>query len=462
MRIFGLKAVSVILLFLAAGCPGESTAEDDGCAVLTDCPAGQRCQDGACIEISEDNGGESTLDGGDSPDAGPSPDAGMVSDAGPIADAGFSSDAAVNADAGPSADGGGFADGGLGDGGLFAPDGSASSNDAGRQVGVDAGVATDSGAGPDAGSSLDSGPATDAATPSADAGFRPDAAMQVDAGVNPGVDSGLDSGADSGADSGVDSGLDAGLDAGLDSGIDVGLDGGPDAGQDSGSPCPPGDMPAADAGFCNLGSGEPRLCLTFDVDVDIDGGIGLVDQSSFNHGGTATGMTHGSGIEELGLAVLGAGEAIVPNDTHLQVTDSFTIEAWINPEALPSGAREGILDNSGQFGIFVYADGSMRCSATGLAGMGYFNSPANTVKPGMWQHLGCVYNGSAYIAYHQGVEVARITTSGSPNPGNDQLVIGANEAPTINEQFNGTLDRVRVSGVALTPGEMCWSAQRVP
>jgi Concanavalin A-like lectin/glucanases superfamily len=172
------------------------------------------------------------------------------------------------------------------------------------------------------------------------------------------------------------------------------------------------------------------------------------DGSSNHNDLTLTSATFVAGRAGGALFVGTGSLAHAPKTASMDVA-LVTIEAWVNPLQLPSSGRAGVLDVDGQYSIFLYPPGTFRCG-----GPGTVFSPDNTVKTNQWQHLACVYDGTAIHAYYNGAQVAELADPGPlPTGSANGLSVGA-DSPS-GDNFFGTLDDVRVLGVARPPGAIC-------
>jgi len=163
------------------------------------------------------------------------------------------------------------------------------------------------------------------------------------------------------------------------------------------------------------------------------------------------------------------GRVDIPPDAGIELTDAFTLEAWINPfdwggvsfasfgygHIFSKGPVDLYLvgehfarNNNSLFLDITHADATVSGS----------NSPVSSLALDVWQHVAVVYDGvSAVTMYVDGDEVlVTYTTAPSgavaPNVG-DPLGIG-NVLPDLNKGFEGTLDEVRVWNVARTGAEI--------
>lgn len=133
-----------------------------------------------------------------------------------------------------------------------------------------------------------------------------------------------------------------------------------------------------------------------------------------------------------------------------------TYEMWVRPSQLPSTGRVGLVELDGVYGVFIYAGGEVRCrlSLGGLA-----DDPVSTaaVSVGTWTHLACVVDAGVARLYVDGLEAdAQSYTSGLPARGG-VFTIGSN-APTVDENFIGDIDGVRIWARALTDAEIAAAA----
>jgi hypothetical protein len=195
---------------------------------------------------------------------------------------------------------------------------------------------------------------------------------------------------------------------------------------------PPADAPPAPADLeCPL---DPALalCLTFTGSTD--------DRSSYHWPVTSNGVALRNGAAELdGSAslVVGAGAPFGRN--------LATLEARVNPHAL--GARSGVVDSNGRWGLFTLSDGGAYCVGAGTA------QADGVIRAGAWSHLACVFDTDQISLYVNGrlsahaprgptaIGAARGVTVGSDDP------TGAN--------FDGLVDDVRIWTEVRTPAQIC-------
>jgi hypothetical protein len=126
-----------------------------------------------------------------------------------------------------------------------------------------------------------------------------------------------------------------------------------------------------------------------------------------------------------------AGDAVVMTDNDrftVKSSDAFsaaaiTVETWLRIDERPGdGAdqRVAVLDNEGQYGVFVLADGSIDC----VGGGGITAAPA--LSPGEWHHVACVWGAEeGNVVFVDGVELASTAGMSLDTSGNSEIEIGS-------------------------------------
>lgn len=145
-----------------------------------------------------------------------------------------------------------------------------------------------------------------------------------------------------------------------------------------------------------------------------------------------------------------------PNSALLNITASFTAEAWINQSAATTSAK-GIVAKGGTLGTSLrYAlrltNGRIHLIING--GTRISSKVSTVILPDRWTHVCGVFNSSTgeHSIYINGVLDSSSTYSSSlPNSNTDSLFIGisGNSSP-----FNGLLDEVRIWNRALSNSEV--------
>jgi hypothetical protein len=189
------------------------------------------------------------------------------------------------------------------------------------------------------------------------------------------------------------------------------------------------------------------------------GDLSALDLAGTNNGTLSGGVVFGAGEVDSAFSLDGfSGTVVVPDSSSLRLTNSFTIEAWINPRNAdgdePILSKISAVTGNNGYQLVLY-HGTI---------LGQFNSPGQTwpssqlvyggpIATGVWQHVAFTYDQSAMTIYLNGSSVALnvigpkvIATSTSP------LRIGGVEGNAL--YFDGLLDEVSVYNRALSAGEI--------
>ena len=212
---------------------------------------------------------------------------------------------------------------------------------------------------------------------------------------------------------------------------------------------------ARPAQLCN--PADPRLggCWTFDNDGPVNSAGGVIDNSGNNNHGTATALNYVAGLDALAVDFDGSGEIHVADSPSLDCSESMTIEAWVYPRSLPSSGRVGIVDNDGQYALFLYNSNRVRCSAGG------FSYYATGPEEGEWSHVACLFDGpnNTIDIFINGQPVySDIWTGTISTISSSDFTIGCN-SPS-GESIDGLIDTARLWCAPLDPDELCWTAVR--
>ena len=211
----------------------------------------------------------------------------------------------------------------------------------------------------------------------------------------------------------------------------------PDAGGGTDSP------PAGP--FCDPAGGEQVACFRFEGNT--------TDESGNNNNPGSSSESYATGIDGMALRT--------QSDTELDFADSntwdvvqFTFEAWLNPEQIPGGGRAGVFDANGQYGIFIHPGGELECTAGGINGSPIRATGVLTV--GTWTHIACVYDGSEFAVYVDGVSVQSTAASGAPGTGGTEVSLAGNSPD--GDPYIGLMDNVRLWNVGRTAAQICAAA----
>lgn len=209
----------------------------------------------------------------------------------------------------------------------------------------------------------------------------------------------------------------------------------------------PGAEPIAVAPFCD--PADPHLVVCYELEGN------TLDGSSHHLDATMTNVTFAAGHRGQAMHVVAGSATDVANSALFDVT-AITIEAWIDPDSIPTGNnRAGILDMDGQYGMFLHPNGELQCTMVN----GVSLHPSPNIMAGRWTHVACTYDGTTTNVYVDGVQVATGTGGGTlATGGNSGISLGADNPPGSGSPLNGWLDDVRMMNVARTPVEIAHDA----
>jgi Ca2+-binding RTX toxin-like protein len=160
---------------------------------------------------------------------------------------------------------------------------------------------------------------------------------------------------------------------------------------------------------------------------------------------------------------------IVPDSTSLDVTNAFTIDAWIDPAELNDATR--IIVQKGDpslafYRVLITADGAMALSirTSSLDDDEFFLRFAtadDVIKTSEWQHVAFTFDSSAtprVTMYRNGVLQESEQTSGTLAGGAianaEPLIVGSENAAGTPDRFGGLMDEVELFNRALTEEEI--------
>ncbi len=174
--------------------------------------------------------------------------------------------------------------------------------------------------------------------------------------------------------------------------------------------------------------------------------------SAGGHDGTVEGATWSSGKFNSALDFDGTNDLVsVPDASVLDLTGSFTLEAWIRPDSL-TGARPVISKAAaGPNGYMLDAKtGAPRGQVASEGTLKAATSPS-TVSTGEWSHLAVTSNGLVLRVYVNGelkAEAAAIGAAATTVP----LVIGKGQL--TGTWFDGRIDEVRLYDEVLNEAQI--------
>ncbi|MDQ3020857.1 MAG: proprotein convertase P-domain-containing protein [Bacteroidota bacterium] len=144
-----------------------------------------------------------------------------------------------------------------------------------------------------------------------------------------------------------------------------------------------------------------------------------------------------------------------PNSSSINITGSFTLEAWVYPFYY-NGFSKGVISKGGSLG--AGKNYAMRLQSTGRFDVwtrGVLRLTSNNTCPvNQWTHIAAVYNASnnTFGLYFNGVSDNSVAiANANPLSNTETLFIGI---AGINTPFAGNVDEVRIWNRALSPNEV--------
>ena len=123
-------------------------------------------------------------------------------------------------------------------------------------------------------------------------------------------------------------------------------------------------------------------------------------------------------------------------------TASFTLEAWVRPNALSGSMRVISNGSSGQGYAFGFqGNNALRITGFGVADVSSDAAPA-AFPTGEWMHIAVVRDGSSVLFYTNGVQFGVAKALNNIKTTANPLVLGRNASLT--EPFNGAIDEAAV------------------
>ncbi|MBN1363155.1 MAG: discoidin domain-containing protein [Sedimentisphaerales bacterium] len=194
---------------------------------------------------------------------------------------------------------------------------------------------------------------------------------------------------------------------------------------------------------------------------DEGSGTTVGDSSGNGNHGTTQGSPAWVAAGKIGGAMEFSGDDYVDcgDGASLVIRDAITVACWIKVDAFVNDWEA----------IIAMGDDSYRMSRGPATGNGIHwgvNGPtggdlngAPVVTTNTWRHIALVYDGAYRYVYIDGVEAARLASTGQIDESNYNLWIGANEQQS-GRFFHGLIDDVRIYSRPLSPAEVAGLASR--
>jgi hypothetical protein len=177
------------------------------------------------------------------------------------------------------------------------------------------------------------------------------------------------------------------------------------------------------------------------------------NQNNANFNGTLNEKQYNPGISGYGLYFDGSGY-LTTDDATFDLTDDFTLSAWVNRGSGGSGERQiiakrGGAGGSGGFSLSVGNGGNVYCRTDDGSTLDTSNTDASTVDANSgWVHLSAVKSGESCNVYVDGIDKTTTFDSHStPGTNNDSLRVGAATTGST-EGWIGMIDEVKIYNYA--------------
>ncbi|GEM_PF-6409392 len=188
------------------------------------------------------------------------------------------------------------------------------------------------------------------------------------------------------------------------------------------------------------------------------------DSSIKKRDGSVVGANLVDGIEGKALNLDGTDD-YVSSGADIDLTNTFSVSAWIKPSALPTGANQyyRIVGKSAFPDEFSY---NLDIKPDGHAGFSFFDQPTGTAKsvastnkitPNKWTQLTATYGGSKLKLYIDGKLDKEVSASGSVANTAQPVRVGAGFNKNVNAPgslFKGQIDNVRIDKRVLAAWEI--------
>ena len=190
-----------------------------------------------------------------------------------------------------------------------------------------------------------------------------------------------------------------------------------------------------------------------------DAGAGTSAADFSGNGNTLTlspGVTWSVGQYDGGLSLSGGANASSPPSASLNLAGSYTLTAWIKPSSLNAYQTILIKENSsggGGCGYWLQTVGNQLSSGFS-SGFSCSEHTANAnLQVNTWYHVAAVFDDASdtYQMFLNGSLLSSQSEVAVPVPNNQALTLGRS---AFGENWNGSLDEVRIYSRALSQGEI--------
>ena len=139
----------------------------------------------------------------------------------------------------------------------------------------------------------------------------------------------------------------------------------------------------------------------------------------------------------------------------LSMTNTMTVEAWINPAAVPA-TNYIVVNKEGEYEVGILSDGTIAWAFANASPGWTWVSTGYVAPTNQWTHVSVVYDAGTITTYANGVQVHTFSGSGvigDVYPALNDFNIGTRQN-SATQVFNGLIDDVRVWNVGRTALEV--------
>lgn len=200
--------------------------------------------------------------------------------------------------------------------------------------------------------------------------------------------------------------------------------------------------------FCDREDPDLRLCLTFEEGAIDEAGAGVVIDRAANLG-------FGPGRVGAAVQLSSTSDIHAAENPALDATTALTMEAFVFVAAAPT-SRAGIMDNNGQWGMWVGSNMRPYCTMSGSTVSG------PTIAMNAWTHVACTFDNLTFRIYVDGALFGTVNRQvPAPTTGLDGVNVGQDCTPSgANDPLTGGLDEVRVWASARGDAQLAEAAAR--
>lgn len=186
------------------------------------------------------------------------------------------------------------------------------------------------------------------------------------------------------------------------------------------------------------------------------------DVQGTNDGTLQGNTTFAAGEVDQAFTFDGNGDYVDVGDVDLSTT--FTIDAWLNPASLPGAAAMILSKDDGvgrSYNLYIFLDGGLYLEVFNSGGqLTQYSTGPGVITANVWQHVAVTYDGNAgsgekvkfYLNGDPLSASANVDTGGSPNDTSLAARIGI--AGGDGYAFHGLIDELEIFARVLTPFEI--------